>query len=37
VAVQRSEMRASFTSGGAPALLDRLRRKASEISGGQLE
>jgi phospholipid transport system substrate-binding protein len=36
VAVQRSEMRAVLANGGGPALLDRLQKKAAEMSGGQL-
>ena len=34
VAVQRSEMRGPLTSGGGPALLDRLQKKTAEMSGG---
>ena len=36
VAVQRSEIRAVLARGGAPALLDRLRKKTAEMSGGQV-
>jgi len=36
VATQRSEMRAVLANGGGPALLERLQKKAAEISGGQL-
>jgi len=36
VAVQRSEIRAVLANGGGPALLERLQKKTTEMSGGQL-
>lgn len=37
VAVQRSDFRATFSSGGAQALITLLRNKTSELSGGAMQ
>jgi phospholipid transport system substrate-binding protein len=37
VTAQRSEIRSLLTSGGAPALLDRMQKKTLQLSGGQVQ